>query len=489
MSASIHPDPNKQEAKPKARSAFDEIVRLAIGAQHGMVDVRADLAQCSQRERKLLAAVNELLDNIAAHQDSADSKGSSRELIGLFERVGAGDLSVRANSKGGEVTDAFDRMVSRLEHRARDYADGVTKAGTVIGGLAAATETAQLAGESAHRKAQGVMQTAEVASKAGQMLESAAKDINELGFAVSVAAEELTSNVSGVGSAAAQISEGMRSLVGASDVVSSSVSAVAAAVTEMSASLSEVATNTSQLAGIAHDSAQSAQRAAGAMDNLGRSAKAIGKVVEMIKTIASQTNLLALNATIEAASAGDAGKGFAVVANEVKELAKQTAAATEDIRERVEEMQENTGQAVGVIQDIVNRIEKLNTISGVVAAAVEEQTATTSEMARHLANTAQSANEVTTGVQKISRGSDEVSRTVNQAMAGVTEIAGTITEVADGAKKFHVAATTASQQVHEISDGVANLDEFLVQSKHDLSAMEKAIKALQENHARFATQN
>jgi methyl-accepting chemotaxis protein len=227
----------------------------------------------------------------------------------------------------------------------------------------------------------------------------------------------------------------------------------------MSASLTEVATNTGQAAGIAHDASQGAQRAAATMDNLGRSAKAIGKVVEMIKSIASQTNLLALNATIEAASAGDAGKGFAVVANEVKELAKQTAAATEDIRERVEEMQDNTTQAVHVIQDIVGHIERLNSISGVIAAAVEEQTATTSEMARHLATTARGAEEVTSGVQKISGGSEEVSKNVLEAMAGVSEVAGTIGGLVESVRRVNGSASSAATTAGDIASDGAVMDE------------------------------
>ncbi|MGC4070296.1 MAG: methyl-accepting chemotaxis protein [Polyangiaceae bacterium] len=176
--------------------------------------------------------------------------------------------------------------------------------------------------------------------------------------------------------------------------------------------------------------------------------------------MASQTNLLALNATIEAASAGDAGKGFAVVANEECQLAKQTAAATEDIRERVEEMQDNTSQAVHVIEDIVGHIERLNNISGVIAAAVEEQTATTSEMARHLATTARGAEEVTTGVQKMSGGSDDVSKNVMEAMSGVSEVANTIGGLVDSVRRVKGAATAAAASAGEIaSDGMV-LDDF-----------------------------
>jgi methyl-accepting chemotaxis protein len=138
--------------------------------------------------------------------------------------------------------------------------------------------------------------------------------------------------------------------------MSQSVNTVAAAVEEMSASLTEVSKNASRGAQVSREAQQNAENTIVNVDNLGQAAQEIGNVIDVIKNIASQTNLLALNATIEAASAGEAGKGFAVVANEVKELAKQSAEATEDIRHRVEQIQQNTNKAIGAIRLITDTI-------------------------------------------------------------------------------------------------------------------------------------
>jgi methyl-accepting chemotaxis protein len=158
-------------------------------------------------------------------------------------------------------------------------------------------------------------------------------------------------------------------------------------------------------------------------------------VVEVIKSIASQTNLLALNATIEAASAGEAGKGFAVVANEVKELAKQSAAATEDIRLKIEEIQNNTAQAVTAINEIASIVVEVNQINRTIASAVEEQSVTTNEISRNVSEaangstnisenilgladlakkTAKSAEDSQTAIQKLNKMSEELKALIAQ---------------------------------------------------------------------------
>jgi methyl-accepting chemotaxis protein len=239
----------------------------------------------------------------------------------------------------------------------------------------------------------------------------------------------------------------------------------------MSASLGEVSKSSSDAAMIATEATGAADRTTATMDKLGNSAKAIGRVVEMIKGIASQTNLLALNATIEAASAGEAGKGFAVVANEVKELAKQTASATENIRDLVEEMQENTNLAVSAINDIGSRIGQINSISGTIAAAVEEQTATTSEMSKNLAGTANGAVEVSDNVQRAANRTSEVSKNVGIAVRGVSFISEAIGKLASEANN----ASGCSREVETDTNGI--LASAAALNKSSQETAEDAIEA------------
>jgi len=180
--------------------------------------------------------------------------------------------------------------------------------------------------------------------------------------------------------------------------VSMTIQTVAAATEEMNVSISEIAKNAVQAASITEKAELKAEESRVIVDTLGRSAKEIGNVVEVIKSIASQTNLLALNATIEAASAGEAGKGFAVVANEVKELAKQSATATEDIRLKIEEIQKSTAEAVSAINEITTIVVEINQINRTIASAVEEQSVTTNEISRNVTEASSSSVQITQSI-------------------------------------------------------------------------------------------
>ena len=171
---------------------------------------------------------------------------------------------------------------------------------------------------------------------------------------------------------------------------------VATSAEEMSSSIQEISAQLQEALRVAADATNQADSTVQLMDELGSSSLEIGEIVKVITNIAEQTNLLALNATIEAARAGDAGKGFAVVAHEVKQLASQTAKATEEIADKIKGVQDRTGNAVLSIRSISEVIEQINTISTSIAGAVEEQNAAIAEIAR-------SASEASRGTEEVSR--------------------------------------------------------------------------------------
>lgn len=182
------------------------------------------------------------------------------------------------------------------------------------------------------------------------------------------------------------------------------VNTVAASTEEMVASIREISRSSQESAEMSRSTLENATATNIIMQQLGTSSLEIGNVIKVINSIAQQTNLLALNATIEAARAGDAGKGFAVVANEVKELAKQTAKATDDITNKIVSIQNNTNRAVEAIGGISKAMEKLNAISGAIAAAIEEQTATTNEVSRVIIESKKGVEDIATVVKNVSTG-------------------------------------------------------------------------------------
>jgi methyl-accepting chemotaxis protein len=197
---------------------------------------------------------------------------------------------------------------------------------------------------------------------------------------------------------------------------------VAAAAAELSASISEISRQVTQSSRMTGKAVGDAQRSDVIVRALAEAARKIGDVVGLITSIASQTNLLALNATIEAARAGDAGKGFAVVASEVKNLASQTARATDEIAGQVAHIQDATGQAVAAIRGIAETIEEVSAIAATIAAAVEEQGAATAEIARNVQQTSDATRDVTMTVSGMSEAANETGLAADQVLTVATDV-------------------------------------------------------------------
>ena len=255
------------------------------------------------------------------------------------------------------------------------------------------------------------------------------KEVSDNAQTLSSASEELTANSQQMVANAEETCAQAGVVAAAAQQVSSNVQTVAAGTEQMSASIREIAKNAQEAAKVASVGVRAADSATDTVSKLGLSSAEIGKVIKTITSIARQTNLLALNATIEAARAGEAGKGFAVVANEVKELAKETAKATEDISQKIETIQADTKHAVAAISEINGVINKINDYQNTIASAVEEQTATT----------------------------NEISRNVSQAAKGSTEIANNISGVAQAARDTTLGAVDTEKASVELAKMAATL--------------------------------
>ncbi|WP_433831832.1 methyl-accepting chemotaxis protein [Actinoplanes sp. CA-015351] len=220
--------------------------------------------------------------------------------------------------------------------------------------------------------------------------------------------------------------------------VSGNVNTVAAGSTEMGAAIGEISRNAAEAAQVASDAVGAARSTSATINRLGESSAQIGDVIKTITAIAQQTNLLALNATIEAARAGEMGKGFAVVASEVKDLAQETARATEDIANRVEAIQGDTGQAVTAIDEISRIIEQISEFQTTIASAVEEQSATTAEMNRGVGEAATGVNDIADNISSVARSTASSREAVTLAARTAEDVQQLADRLRDAAQRFTV---------------------------------------------------
>ncbi|WP_306210442.1 methyl-accepting chemotaxis protein [Actinoplanes sp. RD1] len=404
-------------------AAYRTIVENSLLPAGDRNDLTAWEGVRDQQVMPLMAEVAGDLDRMKATEeaDAAGTAAAARTdyVTGRTTSIAVLVLgSLAALGLGILIARSIIRSLQRVQHVCEGLADGDL---TRTAGLTSRDEPGRMA---------------QALDRAVHQLRDAVATIGGSAATLSGASEQMTGVAGAIAAASGRTTAQAQAVSSAAEEISRSVDTVSAGAEEMGAAIREISQNAAEAAHVATEAVQLSTTTATTMNKLGESSAEIGNVIKVITSIAEQTNLLALNATIEAARAGEMGKGFAVVAGEVKDLAQETAKATEDISRRVQAIQADTGEAVGAIEEITRVISRISDFQTTIASAVEQQTATTAEMNRSVTEAATGTGEVARNITGVASAARETDEGVAQAQATVAQLTRTSADLGEVVARF-----------------------------------------------------
>jgi methyl-accepting chemotaxis protein len=426
------------------KESNQKIEKLALAGQQdeaAKIYIEATLPNT----RTIVAAIEQLRQQSETEVKDAQERARSFAASVRSALVLAGLFGVAAAVFFGlSITRSVSRPIVATSEKLDELSKGNLKVEVPTALLERTDEAGGLARATDHL-AQNLRTTIGEVHLGAQSLASASSQMSMISQRVSQGSRELAGLADSVAKDARDSSGNAMSLASAMEGTTSSLTSVAGATEEMSSTVSEIASNAEKARAISADASTQAQAILNMMRDLGRAAHDIGKVTEAITSISAQTNLLALNATIEAARAGMAGKGFAVVANEIKELAQQTAAATEDIKTKISSIQTSTGGAMGDIEGITRVIKDVGDIVSSIAAAIEQQSTVTKDVAKNIAQASDSVKDANSRIADLASTAEAIAKDI----AAVNLTATTLTGEGQQAQSASSALATLADQLQQ----------------------------------------